>query len=139
LFNSVNNKSIKKLANILLYLLLAVFLIPGFLFSLLNSSVIQNYLAQRAATFLSGELKTQVSIKKLYISPFLDLTAEEVLINDRHNNKMFYTKSILLDFDDVSFTDHHVFFKKAIILDPYISIVKYKNEDKLNFQFISDC
>jgi hypothetical protein len=138
LFNSVNNKSIKKLANILLYLLLAVFLIPGFLFSLLNSSVIQNYLAQRAATFLSGELKTQVSIKKLYISPFLDLTAEEVLINDRHNNKMFYTKSILLDFDDVSFTDHHVFFKKAIILDPYISIVKYKNEDKLNFQFISD-
>ncbi len=105
---------------------------------MLNSNVIQTFLAQKAAAYLSKELKTEITIKKLNISPFLDITAEEVSISDKHNKKLFYTKSVLLDFDDISFKNHHIGFEKAIIDNPYIALIKYKNEEDFNYQFISD-
>jgi len=122
----------------LLYFLLAVILIPGILFSLLNSNAIQTYLAQQAAEFFSKELKTKISIKKLSISPFFNIIAEDVLVNDRHNNKMFYTKAVILDFGDISFAKHHINFEKAIIEKPYIALVRYRNEEELNFKFLAD-
>jgi len=98
----------------------------------------QTFLAQKAAQYLSKELKTEISIKTLTISPFLDVMVEDVSINDQHHRKMFYTKSILLDFGDISFKNHQINIANVIIDHPSIALVKYKNENKVNFQFIAD-
>ncbi len=84
-------------------------------------------LARSAAGFLSTKFDTEVKIKTFYIKPDLRIHAEEVQINDKKHNPMFYVGKLdgKLSFRDIT-TELRV--KNINIDDVLINIMKYEDE-----------
>ena len=89
-------------------------------------------LARTVAGVLSNRLDTEVKIKTFYIKPDLSIYAEEVQINDRMHNPMFY----LGEFNArLSLHDFSNEFRigSVDVNDFLVNIVEYEGEDGTNF------
>jgi len=71
------------------------------IFSLQFKSV-QTYVAQQAASYLSKELKTTVSIKSLYIKPFKSIVLEDLLVLDLQKDTLLSTPQFMVDINKLS-------------------------------------
>ncbi|MGM9477091.1 translocation/assembly module TamB domain-containing protein [Pedobacter sp. GSP4] len=71
------------------------------IFSLQFKSV-QTYFAQKAAAYLSKELKTTVSIKSLYIKPFKSIVLEDLLVIDLQKDTLLSTPQFMVDINQLS-------------------------------------
>ena len=57
---------------------------------LLNTSPVQNYIAQKITASISKKIGAQVSIRKVSISPFNKLNIEGVLIRDQNKDTLLF-------------------------------------------------
>lgn len=63
---------------------------------------VQTYFAQKAAAYLSKELKTTVSIKSLYIKPFKSIVLEDLLVLDLQKDTLLSTPQFMVDINQLS-------------------------------------
>lgn len=131
-------KGIKKTAKILLYFVLLVLAVPGMLYSLMHLSFVQKYLANKLASNLSEALHTEVSIGGVDVNLFFDVILEDVKINDLHHKPIIAAKYLLIDLNEIYIEKQGISFDKIILEDADVRIVKYKDEEDFNYQFIQD-
>ncbi len=62
----------------------------------------QTYVAQKAAAYLSKELKTTISISSLYIKPFKSIVLEDLLVLDLQKDTLLNTPKFLVDLNRLS-------------------------------------
>ncbi len=118
--------------------MLAIFVLPAFIISLLQIGFIQTFAAQRLAVVLSDELHTDITIGSVNVSFLLDFILKDVKINDLHHNTMLESKAMIINMNDL-FIDRNVISVHSLVLDnPVINLIKYKGEKSLNYQFIAD-
>jgi hypothetical protein len=115
-----------------------VFVIPAGLYTLLRSDTVQNYLANKAATFLSKELNTKVKVGGVSFGFLLKIVLKDVYIEDKHNSVLLRSDNIGLSFSNIIFSERKIIFNKVSLDNAYFNLVKYKNEEDLNLQFIID-
>ncbi|MCX3263994.1 translocation/assembly module TamB domain-containing protein [Pedobacter agri] len=63
---------------------------------------VQTYVAQKAAAYLSKELKTTISIKSLYIKPFKSIVLEDLLVLDLQKDTLLSTPQFMVDINQLS-------------------------------------
>lgn len=63
---------------------------------------VQTYFAQRAAAYLSKELKTTISIKSLYIKPFKSIVLKDLLVLDLQKDTLLSTPQFMVDINQLS-------------------------------------
>lgn len=63
---------------------------------------VQTFFAQKAANYLSKELKTTVSIKGLYIKPFKSIVLEDFLVLDLQKDTLLQTPKLIVDLNQLS-------------------------------------
>ncbi|MCK9616631.1 MAG: translocation/assembly module TamB domain-containing protein [Lentimicrobiaceae bacterium] len=121
---------IKTLLGILLFFVVLV--------GLLQVPKVQTYLASRTATFLSARLHTQISIGELSVTGFRKVKLKNVLIIDLHKDTLLASQSISLKIGNVSIRTRHLKIRKIVIDHAGFSLIKYKDEEYLNLQFLID-
>ncbi|RXK61876.1 hypothetical protein ESA94_02340 [Lacibacter luteus] len=126
----------RKIAKILsrIVLVLLLLLIAGWL--LIQTSPVQNWLTKKAANWLAGELKTEVSVKHVNLSLFNKVSIEGVLVKDRNKDTLANIGKLKANITD------WFFLKEKIELE-YIGLEQtklyaYRKDSVWNYQFLID-
>ncbi len=96
---------------------------------------VQTYFAQRAAAYLSKELKTRVEVKSLYLKPFKSLVLEGFYIQDLDQDTLLYTQKLTVDINDLSLRRRRISVNTARLDQGQFYLKKYKNKSS-NLRFI---
>lgn len=96
---------------------------------------VQSMLARTGAGVLSNKFDAEVKIKTFYITPNLNIYAEEVQINDRKHMPMLYVGKLKAKFSLRDLTND-MRVRKIDIEDLLLNIVMYEGEDVMNISEI---
>lgn len=90
--------------------------------------------ARSAAGLLSEMFGTEVRIKTFYIQPDLRIHAEDLQMNDKNNDTMFYvgTVNVKMSLRELKNVKNEPKIKSISIDDFLVNIVRYENDDKSN-------
>ncbi len=122
----------------MIYFFSVIIILPLLSFAILSNNIVQTFIAHKIANRFSEDLDTEISISKLKISPSLHIILEDIHVNDQHHNTLLKTKEIDCKIRKLSFSKRKIAFSKILFNKNEISIVKYKNDSVLNFQFLVD-
>lgn len=132
----------RKITRILLKTLLfsAIFIfgLLFFLYFAFQTEGFQTWAAQKATGYLSKELGTEVSIKRLKITFIKDVTLQGVFIGDKHGDTLLAGNSIRVNLSGFDYENQKLNLDEAELSDIKIKLLKYKGEDDFNFQFLAD-
>lgn len=95
-------------------------------------------MAKKAAVYLSDRLHTRVEIGSIDIQFFKKLVFENLYVEDLHHDTLLYSKELKLDIANINFKHHKIDIKDIVLFNTKASLVKYKTDENLNFQFIID-
>lgn len=131
-------KSIKKPVSILLILLLTLLLTPLAAFVMLRTAPVQTFLAHRAASYLSRQLNTEVTIGGFRLNWFLEAVITDIRILDKHNHVLLQAKKIRAGVKSIDFKSHNLTLNAIALSEADVNLIQYKNDSSLNLQFIID-
>lgn len=110
----------------------------GTLYVVFQIEAIQTWTAQQVAKYMSHDLGTKISIGKVKISFIKNVTLEDVFVGDRHNDTLLIGKSIKVDVSEFNYGDKKFSIDEAELTNIKVKVLKYKNEQDFNFQFLAD-
>lgn len=123
----------KKIIHSILIIIVILFALLASVCVVVLDGNVQSMLARTVAGFLSDKLDTEVKIKTFYITPDMEIHAEEVLMNDKYHRPMFTVGELKakLSLRDLA--------NELRIRDVYVknvtgNIVKYENETSTNIK-----
>jgi len=96
---------------------------------------VQTYFAQRAAAYLSKELKTTISIKSLYIKPFKSIVLEDLLVLDLQKDTLLSTPQFMVDITKLSIDKKIIDISTVQINDGQFFLKEFKDKSS-NLDFI---
>ena len=101
---------------------------------LLSLPFVQTALGKYATDELNSSYKTNISIGKIAITPFLSVKLGDVLVLDHHQDTLFYIKKLntsILSFKRI-YDSGHPYLKDVVLHGLDFRIVNYKNENYSN-------
>jgi hypothetical protein len=108
------------------------------LFLLIQLKSVQTYAGHKAATYLSEKLHTRVEIGSVDIEFIKTLVLTDVYIEDLHKDTLLYSKKLKVDIGEFSLQNHRIFVRDIVLLNTSASLIKYREDEDLNLQFILD-
>ena len=96
---------------------------------------VQTYIAKKAATYLSKELHTTVSLKSIFIKPFKSVVIEDLMILDLQKDTLLRTPRFLVDLNVFSLKERIIDVNTVQINNGAFFLKSYKNGDT-NLDFI---
>ena len=115
---------------------LLIFLII-FLFAIRTSSF-QTFLAEKAASYFSTELKTKVTVNKVDINLFNKIYLDGFLMLDREKDTLLSLKTLEASFDGKSLLGNKIKVSNIKLDDGLIKVAKSAKSKEFNFQFLVD-
>ncbi len=100
--------------------------------------VVQSWLVQRAASFLSGELKTVVRIDAVDIRLFRSLVLHGVYVEDLQKDTLLYLPSLKLSVANFSYSEQKLAISNVQIENARVGLKRYKEPRDYNVDFIID-
>ncbi|MEJ5964244.1 translocation/assembly module TamB domain-containing protein [Pedobacter immunditicola] len=95
----------------------------------------QTFVAKKAATYLSQELNTTVSLSGIYIKPFKSVVIEGLLVLDKQNDTLLNTPKLLVDLNQFSLKKRIIDVSSIQLNDGAFFLKSYKN-GSTNLDFI---
>ncbi|MFC3196604.1 translocation/assembly module TamB domain-containing protein [Parapedobacter deserti] len=130
------NKIIKKILKIALWTLTGLVLLLSGVICLLQYQQVQTYLAKKAVTYLAGELRTTVSLERLYFMPFSKLVLNGLYIADRSGDTLLYADEAIASVDLWKLRNREVIIKQVKIADGHFYVKQ--DAEGTNLSFIAD-
>jgi hypothetical protein len=103
----------------------------------LQFAPVQTYVAKKAASYLSKELHTRISVSGLYLKPFKSLVLEGLVIFDQQQDTLLNMPTFMVDMNQLSLKRRIIDVNTIQLNDGTINIKSFKN-GKTNFDFIVD-
>ncbi|HQI71346.1 MAG TPA: hypothetical protein PLT47_11385, partial [Bacteroidales bacterium] len=113
-----------------------LFVLPAGLFTLMQSNLVQTYLAKKVSAYLSEKLNTEVTVDKVEIRFFADVVLKKVYIEDLHDNPLLSAEKINVQPGHIDLSSNYFGLKKVALENTFFNLRKYKDEKKLNLQFL---
>ncbi len=88
--------------------------------------------------YLSEKLHTKVVIGNVQIDFFRKIILENLYIEDLHHDTLLYARKIKVGIGEISLKKQKIYIRDIILLNTKAKLIKYKQEENLNFQFIID-
>ncbi len=114
---------------------LCLLLILYFLFRLPS---VQTWVAQRAASYLSSQLNTNIRLKGVDIEFFKTIVLEELLIEDLHQDTLIYAKEFKVNMGPVLLEKNKFTVNSISLTNPVFHLKTYKGEKNSNLSFLID-
>lgn len=109
---------------------------PAALYTVFRSQVVQNWVSQRVASWLSEELNTEVSVGGVNMTFFLDLVLEDIHIRDHHHNTLLYAGYLRAGVDEIDLEKRRIILNRLSLDHAFVALMRYYGEKSLNYQFI---
>lgn len=103
-----------------------------------QTEAFQTWAAQKLTKYLSTELGTVITIDKVEISFVKNVTLQGVFVSDKHKDTLIYGKNITVDVSDFNFNEKKLKLDEVSLNDVKVKLLKYKNEEDWNFQYLAD-
>ncbi|MDR0606613.1 MAG: translocation/assembly module TamB domain-containing protein [Bacteroidales bacterium] len=129
---------IKKTGKILLWILTSIIAILVLCGTVLTVPAVQTSLAQKAASFLSDKLQTEVSIGKLRIDFNLGIHLDEIRLNDLYGNNLISAQKGSLSFPSFNTETANVEIRNIVLEGADVTLRRYMSDTVLNLQFFID-
>jgi hypothetical protein len=113
-------------------------LLPPFFYAILRTSAVQTYIAHKTTSYLSNELKTDISVGGIDISWFLDVVLEDIKINDLHHKTLISASNLVFDLGNIEIRKRHIQIKEISLEKADVNLIVYKGDSLMNMQFIVD-
>ncbi|WP_270090855.1 translocation/assembly module TamB domain-containing protein [Sphingobacterium sp. SYP-B4668] len=97
---------------------------------------IQTYFAQKTADYLSKELHADISIESLYFKPFSSLVLQNLKIDDKNGNNIFFSEKMEADINLSQWRKNKIIVNKLYSKDTRVDFQIFK--DSTNFTFLID-
>ncbi len=112
----------------------AILLFFIFLTLVFSLPAVRNFLAHKSIDYLNHRYDVQISLDKIYISPFGKILADHVLILDHHNDTLIFTEELQTRLSWKGILDNRFEFRFLSLKNPYLRLVTYQGEaeDNLN-------
>ncbi len=120
----------------MLYALTAIFSLIFTIYLVLRSDAMQTMLARAAASYLSGELKTECRIRGFNLSFKNGLIIEDISILDRHREVLFSAHELGLRPGFIRFRKHRININRVYIDKGNVQLLIQKGDSTLNLQYI---
>ncbi|WP_237088339.1 translocation/assembly module TamB domain-containing protein [Nubsella zeaxanthinifaciens] len=111
-------------------------MIAGVLFSL-QFKPVQTYVAQKAAAYLSKELKTTVRVGGLYVVPFKSVVLEDLLVLDLEKDTLAHFPKFLVDINQFSLKQR-ILDVNTVQINNGTFFLKDQKDGNSNLDFIID-
>lgn len=111
--------------------------VPISLLVILRTPHAQTFAARYAAGYLSEKLQAELTIGSLFLGLDFSIHIKDISLKDKHNNALFAAKDLKISVFPLNLTNKlDVYY--ASVSNFQAQIVRYKDEEDLNFQFVSD-
>ena len=127
-----------KIAKITLYVLLGLLVLLLLILGIVQTSAFKNYAVDRATSFLSKELKTEVSIGAIDIRYLDRVNLKKVLLKDQQNDTMIFVSELNANYRLFSFSSQKYALDNVLLKDVDVRIGTPLGEKELNLQFLVD-
>ncbi|MCB0533055.1 MAG: translocation/assembly module TamB domain-containing protein [Lewinellaceae bacterium] len=120
--------------------LFGVVIVLVFLYFVLQSSLVQNWLINRVTNYLESELQTTVSIQHIDVSFFDNLLLEGFYIEDLNGDTLLYAQQLKagLNSNIFSLLNNNLEFNEISLSRARFNIRRLENESSNNLQFLLD-
>lgn len=115
---------------------MVLLLLAVLLFSL-QFKPVQTFVAKKAASYLSKELNTTISLSGIYIKPFKSLVLENLLVLDQQKDTLLNTPEFIVDLNRLSI-DQRVIDVNTVQIDNGVFYLKSYKDRSSNLDFIVD-
>jgi hypothetical protein len=129
---------IKKFAKISAWLLGSILSLTLLLYFLFRLPSVQTWIAQRAASYLSSQLNTNIKLKGLDIVFFKTIVLEGLLIEDQKQDTLLYTDRLAINIGPVILEKNKFTINSINLNKPTFHLKTYKGEKQMNLQFLLD-
>jgi len=127
----------RRIGKIFLWLMGGVISVLLLLLLLLMIPSVQTYLAKEAASFLSKQMETEVSIDKLRVDFRLNILFENLRLNDQRGNNLISAKKGRAGFPSIQITkkEVNVSIHPIVLNNADVTLRRYAGDTALNIQF----
>lgn len=138
----MKNKELRKARNLhiakrfLLSILYGIFVFILLVNSLLQTTKIQSFIAQKASKYLTDALGVEVYIDNVYISLMMDITLKNVSMKDQHNNDMIVVEYVYLQIESIDLRKMKFSFTNLLLENSGFILRKYENDRTYNISMI---
>ncbi|WP_405410723.1 translocation/assembly module TamB domain-containing protein [Maribacter sp. Asnod1-A12] len=133
------NQKIKKYLIRFGKVILGVLLLFFILVLVIRTPWTQNFIVSKVTNYISEKTNTKVEVGKLYLTFSGDIQVENIFLEDKKGDTLFYSKSLQADIPI-----YPIVFKNSLAIDGVISngvvanISREDNPDEFNFTFLID-
>jgi hypothetical protein len=99
---------------------------------------IQTWVAQRAASYLSSQLNTNIKLNGLDVVFFKTIVLEGLLIEDQKNDTLLYTDRLAINIGPLVLEKNKLTINSINLHKPVFHLKTYKNEKNSNLEFLLD-
>lgn len=131
----------RKIKRIFLKSIFAIFLslllLLGIVLIGIQTFGFQTWLAGRAASWLSGELNTTVSISRVELEFFKTANLRNILVLDSRKDTLL-KGDLLVDLSGFNFRQQKINLDNIVLQNATAKIIEYRGDSVFNYQFIAD-
>jgi hypothetical protein len=129
---------IKKLLKVSAWVLLSLFILTIALVYSIRLPAFQTWIVKNAASYLSSELQTTVTLDKVQIEFFRTLNISGLYIEDQKGDTLLHASEISTIIELFSPGNNKIYLSGVTITDAVFKLQKYPDQKGLNLDFIID-
>lgn len=117
------------------FVLLLFFILFGTVSLLLVFPPVQQLAVNKAASILSKQLETEVSVGSIHLRPFKTFALGDVLIRDHRADTMIYAGNLFINiggFSNLNIKENEFYIKELKLKKAYINLYKQPGDEKMN-------
>jgi hypothetical protein len=117
------HKNIKKSLKYFIIVFGVIILLPSILYISLQITSVQTFLAKRITNHFSNQIKSTISVGSIEYLFFNKLSVNDILIKDKHNDTLFYSKEIIVGIKRLDFKKKTFRLGRVSLIKPVIGII----------------
>lgn len=115
---------------------MSVLLLPVIVSALLQIGAVQNFVAQKAARYLSSKTVTEITIGKLRITRLFNIEIKDLRVLDHKDSTLFDIASLNLDIGRIRIKERTLKVNHLFARDVDVMLRKYESDSTLNLNYL---
>jgi hypothetical protein len=116
-------KNIKKSLKYFIIIAGVIIMLPTVLYPVLQISSVQTFLVKRITNHLSNQIKSTLSIGRIEYIFFNKLSINDILIKDKNNDTLIYSKKVSLRIKDFNLKNNTIKLGRVILIKPVVALI----------------